>query len=82
MGRFKISKNKTYWVWLFAGENNSVGTIRGASSLQVLKNMAYSKYWIPKYRRDCFPVKMIVEDEGNRQFRYTLTLSGNVRTSK
>lgn len=82
MGRFKISKNKTYFVRLFAGAHSSEGNIRGASSLQALKNMAYSKYWIPKYRRNCFPEKMIVEDEESRQFRYTVTLSGNVRTSK
>lgn len=82
MGRFKISKSKKYFVRLVAGVHSSEGNIVGASSLQVLENMAYSKYWVPKYKRNCFPVKMIVVDENDRSFYYSITLTGNVRTSK
>lgn len=82
MGRFKISKKNKYWVRLVAGRFGSEGNICGASSLQVLKDMAYSKYWIPQYTRKLFPNKMIVVDENGRNYCYNLTLTGKVRTSK
>lgn len=82
MGRFKLSKNNTYWVCLMHEYRVVAGNIKGVTTLQDLKNKAYVKFWVPKYHKDSFPSKMLIEDINGRACSYTITLTGNVRTSK
>lgn len=82
MGRFKISKKNTYFVRLEHDYRSAEGNVRGVTTLQDLKNKAYLKYWIPKYKKNFFPSKMKVWDINDRMVCYPVTLTGNVRTSK
>lgn len=82
MGRFKLSKNNTYWVCLKHEYRMIECNIKGVTTLQELKNKAYIKFWVPKYHKDGFPSKMIIEDINGRRRKYPITFTGNVRTSK
>lgn len=83
MGRFKLSKKNLYLVRLENGSKDCEGYITGASNLQELKNMAFARYWARLYYcLDLFPTKMVVIDGNKRRLCYTITLTGNVRTSK